>query len=74
MIGEVAELLGAKPPRRLPLWLARWQIAPHQLQPLLLSLAVEPVKARTRLDWQPRFTTSRMGTQAVIQALRLTPV
>jgi nucleoside-diphosphate-sugar epimerase len=71
MLREVAELLGAKPPRHVPLWLARWLIAPHLLQPLLLSLQVDAQKARARLGWQPRYANSKLGHQSVIQALRL---
>jgi 2-alkyl-3-oxoalkanoate reductase len=56
-----SEVLGAKPPRRLPVWLARLLVG---RQAANMSTALEGAsneRAKRELDWQPRYPSWRQG-------------
>lgn len=56
-----AEVLGAKPPRRVPVWLARLVVGK---QAALMSTRLEGAsneKAKRELDWRPRYPSWRQG-------------
>ena len=57
-----AEALGAKPPRRVPVWLAglhRGQAGGRRWPPRLEGASNE--KAKRELDWRPRYPSWRQG-------------
>ena len=57
----LAAALGAKPPRRIPRWLAR--LAAGETATLMMTEArgSSNVKAKRELDWQPRYASWREG-------------
>jgi nucleoside-diphosphate-sugar epimerase len=58
---ELAKAVGAKPPRRVPLWLAR--LAGGEVAAIMMSglRGQSNAKARRELGWQPRWPTWREG-------------
>ena len=59
----LAELIGAKPPRRVPEWVAKAAAGPSaayatQLQP------VSNAKAKRELGWRPQYASWREGFRA----------
>jgi nucleoside-diphosphate-sugar epimerase len=56
-----AEALGAKPPRRLPKWLARIAAGPQVVSYATELQPVSNAKARRELGWQPRYPSWRQG-------------
>jgi len=56
-----AEALGAKPPRRVPLWLAKL-IAGRAVAANVAQLrGASNAKAKRELGWQPRYPSWRQG-------------
>jgi 2-alkyl-3-oxoalkanoate reductase len=56
-----AEALGAKPPRRVPVWLASW-VAGKQAAVMATRLeGASNEKAKRELGWQPRYPSWRQG-------------
>jgi nucleoside-diphosphate-sugar epimerase len=55
-----AEALGAKPPRRVPLWLARI-LAKHNAEMSVSMRGASNAKAKRELGWQPRYASWREG-------------
>jgi 2-alkyl-3-oxoalkanoate reductase len=56
-----AEAVGAQPPRRVPVWLARWVAGK---QPAVMATRLEGAsneKAKRELGWQPRHPSWRQG-------------
>jgi len=72
MMGEVldylATLVGARPPRRVPAFLARFAIGPHTLEILMASYRSRSDAVRSALGWSPAYPSFRMGLQAVLTA------
>jgi nucleoside-diphosphate-sugar epimerase len=56
-----AETIGAKPPRRVPQWLARITAGPALTAWATLFPGASNAKARAELGWQPNYTTWREG-------------
>jgi nucleoside-diphosphate-sugar epimerase len=58
---ELAKAVGAKPPRRVPLWLAR--IAGGEVAAVMMKdlRGSSNTKAKRELDWQPRYPSWREG-------------
>ena len=50
----LAAMLGAKPPRHVPKWLARIAAGEHLVMLMTEARAGSNVKAKRRLGWQPR--------------------
>ena len=56
-----ADAIGAKPPRRVPLWLVRL-VAGRAVAGLAQGLrGASNAKAKRELDWQPRWPSWRQG-------------
>jgi 2-alkyl-3-oxoalkanoate reductase len=55
-----AEMLGAKPPRRVPLWLARL-LAGRMIRLVTDLRGASNAKAKRELDWTPRYPNWRQG-------------
>jgi hypothetical protein len=66
----LAEILEARKPWQIPLWLARLMMGSTSLDPLLLSLRCSNDKARERLRWSPRFPDFRYGHQVALHELQ----
>ena len=58
---ELAKAVGAKPPRHVPLWLAR--LAGGKVAAIMMSdlRGQSNKKAKRELGWQPRYPTWREG-------------
>jgi nucleoside-diphosphate-sugar epimerase len=63
-IPSMAAAMGARPPRRVPLWLARL-VAGRMADGLVESRGASNAKARRELGWAPRHSTYREGFPAV---------
>ncbi|HET6877771.1 MAG TPA: NAD(P)-dependent oxidoreductase [Jatrophihabitans sp.] len=57
----VAELIGAKPPRRVPVWLARMAAGEVGVSMLTQLRGSSNAKARRELAWEPRWASWRDG-------------
>jgi nucleoside-diphosphate-sugar epimerase len=61
LLPEVAELLGAKPPRHVPVWAARMLAGEVGVSMLTQIRGSSNAKARRELEWAPRWTSWRDG-------------
>ncbi len=57
----LAEVLGAPPPRRVPVWLARFLIGEGGIAMMTEIRGGSNARAKRDLDWQPRYPTWRQG-------------
>lgn len=58
---ELAKALDARPPRRVPAWLARLIAGSFGVQAMLRQQGASNARARRELDWAPRFPSWREG-------------
>ena len=58
---ELARILGAKPPLRIPAWIARWLVGEHGVAVMTRARGLSNAKAQRELDWHPRWPTWRDG-------------
>ena len=65
----LAESLGAKPPRRLPIWLARLLAGEVVVVLSTEARGASNVKAKRELGWTPRYPTWRTGFDAVYSTI-----
>jgi nucleoside-diphosphate-sugar epimerase len=63
----LAAMLGAKPPRRVPAWLARLVAGEHLVAMMNEGRAGSNAKARRELGWHPAFASWRQGFAEVLQ-------
>jgi nucleoside-diphosphate-sugar epimerase len=64
----LAEVAGAKPPRHLPLWLARMVGGEHMVVLMDQSRGASNEKARRELGWTPRRQSWRTGFRETLAA------
>jgi nucleoside-diphosphate-sugar epimerase len=57
----LAELIGAKPPRRVPAWLARLVAGEMAVGVMTRGRGFSNAKAKRELGWQPRYPSWRQG-------------
>jgi nucleoside-diphosphate-sugar epimerase len=57
----LAEVLGAPPPRRLPVWLASWVIGQEGVTMMTEIRGGSNAKAKRELAWEPAFASWRRG-------------
>ena len=57
----LAVAIGAKPPRRVPAWLARLLVGEHGVVMMTQSRGASNAKAKRELDWQPAYPSWRTG-------------
>ena len=57
----LAEVLGAKPPRRLPVWLGRLAVGEPGVSLMTQIRGSSNAKAKRELGWRPRFPSWREG-------------
>jgi 2-alkyl-3-oxoalkanoate reductase len=67
VINYLAELLGAKKPRHIPVFLAKLFIGPVLVNILLASVRCRNQAIKETLGWQPRYSTYREGYQAEVE-------
>jgi nucleoside-diphosphate-sugar epimerase len=60
----LAECAGAKPPRRLPAWLARLVAGEMMVDMMTQGRGFSNAKAKRELGWQPRYPSWRQGFKA----------
>jgi nucleoside-diphosphate-sugar epimerase len=64
-VPALARVVGAKPPRRLPRWLARVAAGEHVVAMMCEIRGASNAKAKERLGWTPRWPTWREGFAAL---------
>jgi 2-alkyl-3-oxoalkanoate reductase len=64
----LAAMLGAKPPRRIPRWVARIAAGEHLVAMMTENRAGSNLKARQELGWSPAYPSWRAGFAEVIAA------
>jgi nucleoside-diphosphate-sugar epimerase len=69
MFPAMAEILSAKPPRHLPVWLGRMIAGEVGASMLTRTRGSSNAKARRELDWAPRWTSWRDGLRHEIGRL-----
>jgi nucleoside-diphosphate-sugar epimerase len=57
----LAEAIGAKPPRRIPVWLARLFVGEHGVVMMTDVRGASNAKAKRDLDWRPAYPSWRDG-------------
>lgn len=57
----LAEVLGAKPPLRVPAWLVRPMLGEHGVSLMTAIRGSSNAKARRSLGWEPRYASWRQG-------------
>ena len=65
----LAQALGAKPPRRFPIWLARLVAGEAVVVMSTEARGASNAKAKRELGWTPRYPTWRTGFKAVYSAI-----
>jgi nucleoside-diphosphate-sugar epimerase len=58
---ELARVLGAKPPRHLPAWLARLVLGQTGLSIMTTARGSSNAKAKSELHWRPKYASWREG-------------
>jgi len=58
---ELARILGAKPPRQIPLWLGRVAAGEVGVSMMTMIRGASNAKAKRELAWQPRYASWREG-------------
>jgi nucleoside-diphosphate-sugar epimerase len=61
MLLELARVLGAKPPRRVPAWAVRLLAGKGAVEIMTRSVGVSSEKAKRELGWTPRYPSWRTG-------------
>lgn len=64
---ETAAMLGAKPPFRVPAWVARLAAGQHLVAMMTQSRAGSNAKARRELNWHPFHPSWRQGFAEIVQ-------
>ena len=60
-LSTLAEIVGAKPPMRLPAWLARFVVGPLGIVMMTDVRGASNRKAKAELNWQPAWPSWRQG-------------
>jgi nucleoside-diphosphate-sugar epimerase len=63
----LAEVAGAKPPRRVPAWLAKRFVGEHGVAMMTQTRGSSNAKAKRELGWQPQYASWRDGFRAVLR-------
>ena len=58
---ELARVIGAKPPRHVPAWIARPLIGEHGIAMMTTVRGSSNAKAKRELGWQPAYPSWREG-------------
>jgi nucleoside-diphosphate-sugar epimerase len=63
----LAEVAGAKPPRRVPAWLAKRFVGEHGVAMMTQTRGASNAKSKRELGWRPEYASWRDGFRAVLQ-------
>jgi nucleoside-diphosphate-sugar epimerase len=66
----LADMLGAKPPRRIPAWLGRLVAGEHLVVMMTDIRAGSNAKAKRELGWQPAHSSWRQGFAEIVRDYR----
>jgi len=69
-LGEMAKRLGARPPRRMPRWLARMVLGRYGTRILGSSFSTSNARFRRDFGWQPSFPTFAEGLDEIVASWR----
>lgn len=58
---ELARIVGAKPPRHVPVWIAKLLVGDHGVAMMTTVRGSSNTKARRELGWEPRYPSWREG-------------
>lgn len=58
---ELARILGAQPPLRIPTWLGRWAAGEVGVSMMTQIRGISNAKARAQLGWSPSYPSYREG-------------
>ena len=61
MLLELARVLGAKPPRRVPAWLVRLLAGKGAVDIMTQSRGISSEKIKRELGWTPQYPSWRTG-------------
>jgi nucleoside-diphosphate-sugar epimerase len=64
---ELARAVGAKPPMRLPVWLARLAVGEPGISLMTRVRGASNLKARRELGWRPRYASWREGFRSGLE-------
>lgn len=67
-LGKLAERLGAPPPRRVPVWLAKWLAGEQAVAYFTRSTRTSNARLRHDFAWTPRYPTYREGFEQIVGA------
>lgn len=67
-LGEFATRLGARPPRRVPVWLAKWLAGEQAVAFFTRSTQTTSARLRRDFAWTPRYPTYREGLDQIVAA------
>jgi 2-alkyl-3-oxoalkanoate reductase len=70
-LAELARMLGAKPPSRVPVWLGRLVAGDVGVSMMTQIRGMANVKAKRELDWAPRWRSWREGFEHEVARLRV---
>ena len=65
---DLAEVLGAKPPRHVPAWLARLVAGEHGVTMMTELRGISNAKAKRELGWEPSRPSWRVGFRELAPA------
>ena len=68
LLEALAASLGAKPPRRVPVWLAKWLAGEYAVEYFTRSTRTTNARLRQDFGWAPRYPTYREGLQQIVAA------
>jgi len=69
-LGEIAKRLDARPPRRMPAWLAELVLGRYGTRILSSSFLTSNARFRRDFNWQPSFPTYVEGLKEVVTSWR----
>jgi len=67
-LGEFAKRLGAPPPRRVPVWLAKWLAGEQAVAYFTRSTRTSNARLRRDFAWTPKYPTYREGLDQIVAA------
>jgi 2-alkyl-3-oxoalkanoate reductase len=65
-----SQRLGAKPPRRVPVWLAKWIAGEAAVQFFTRSNRTSNARLRQDFGWSPRYPSYREGLDQIVETWR----
>ena len=66
LLPELARAAGAKPPRHIPVWIARLMVGPQLVTMMTQARGASNAKAKRELGWAPAHPTWRTGFREVL--------